>query len=60
VLTKLDEADSVLPLFNLVRDQGLSVSYLAMGQRVPEDLQRATPAALASMLLQESPEAVCH
>jgi len=61
VFTKIDETDSILPLFNLVHEQGLPMSYLAAGQRVPEDLQRATPAALAAALLQEPSEAVtCH
>ncbi len=62
VITKLDEADSVLPLFNVLRDQGLPVSYLAAGQRVPEDLQRATPACLAAALLPDSSAevATCH
>jgi flagellar biosynthesis protein FlhF len=52
VITKIDEASSVVPLFNLVRDRGLPVSFLAAGQRVPEDLQRATPACLAAALLE--------
>jgi flagellar biosynthesis protein FlhF len=62
VITKLDETDSMLPLFNVVRERGLSLSYLAAGQRVPDDLWRATPANLAAALLREpSPEAVlCH
>lgn len=53
VITKLDEADSVMPLFSVVRELGLPISYLASGQRVPEDLARATPAALAALLLGE-------
>jgi flagellar biosynthesis protein FlhF len=58
VITKLDEAESVLPLFNVLRERGLPISYLAMGQRVPEDLERATPASLAAALLQEP--IACH
>ena len=62
VITKLDEAHSVIPLFNLVRERNLPVSWIAAGQRVPEDLLRATPASLATMLLQETnPEGLaCH
>ncbi len=52
VITKIDEAASVAPLFNLVRDRGLPISFLAAGQRVPEDLRRATPACLAAALLE--------
>jgi len=58
VITKLDEAESVLPLFNVLRERSLPISYLAMGQRVPEDLSRATPAILAAALLQEP--VACH
>jgi flagellar biosynthesis protein FlhF len=54
VITKLDESESVMPLFDAVRERGLPVSYLTAGQRVPEDLWRATPASLAAALLRES------
>lgn len=53
VITKLDECDTVMPLIGAVRESGLPVSYLAAGQRVPEDLWRATPAGLAAALLRE-------
>jgi flagellar biosynthesis protein FlhF len=62
VITKLDEAESVMPLLAAIRDRGLPVSYLAAGQRVPEDLWRATPVGLASVLLDEpsTEEITCH
>jgi flagellar biosynthesis protein FlhF len=62
VLTRLDEAESALPLFNAVRERGLPISYLAAGQRVPDDLWRATPATIAAALLHDpAPEAQpCH
>lgn len=47
VLTRLDEADSISPLMHLFADRGMAVSYLGTGQRVPEDLERATPYNLA-------------
>ena len=47
VLTRLDEADSVSPLMHLFAERNLAVSYLGTGQRVPEDLERATPHNLA-------------
>jgi flagellar biosynthesis protein FlhF len=47
VLTRLDEADSISPLMHLFADREMSVSYLGTGQRVPEDLERATPYNLA-------------
>ncbi|MES1255855.1 MAG: hypothetical protein ABUS56_09620 [Acidobacteriota bacterium] len=54
VLTKLDEAESITPLLNLLREHGLPLSYLCAGQRVPEDLDRATPALVAEAMLRES------
>lgn len=57
VLTRLDEADSLAPLVDLCRERDLPISYLGTGQRVPEDLERATAATLASRLLGESPTA---
>ena len=61
VITKIDEAESVIPLFNILHDQGLPVSFLADGQRVPDDLRRATPANLAAALLHDnSREAMWH
>jgi flagellar biosynthesis protein FlhF len=47
VLTRLDEADSISPLMHLFAERDLAVSYLGTGQRVPEDLERATPHNLA-------------
>jgi flagellar biosynthesis protein FlhF len=53
VLTRLDEADAITPLFTALRERQLPISYLATGQRVPEDLERATPPVLAARLLGE-------
>lgn len=47
VLTKVDETESLAPLVSFLREQKLPVSYLGVGQRVPDDLQPATPAVLA-------------
>lgn len=62
VITKLDECESVMPLLGVVREQRLPVSYLGTGQRVPEDLWRATPASLAAALLREpiTEDLPCH
>jgi flagellar biosynthesis protein FlhF len=54
VLTKLDETESLSPLVSLLRDRQLPISYLGTGQRVPEDLNRATAQLLAASVLGES------
>jgi flagellar biosynthesis protein FlhF len=54
VLTKLDETGSLSPLAGLLRERQLPISYLGNGQRVPEDLSRATAQLLAASVLGES------
>ena len=54
VLTKLDEAESLSSLVGLLRERQLPISYLGTGQRVPEDLNRATASLLAASVLGES------
>jgi flagellar biosynthesis protein FlhF len=51
VLTRVDEADSVSHLMQVFKERGLKVSFLGIGQRVPEDLERATPQRLAAHVL---------
>lgn len=53
VISKLDEASTPGPLLAVIADRGIPVSYLTTGQRVPEDLDRATPAMLAGALLRD-------
>ena len=52
-ITKLDETPSLAPLLGVVAERGLPVSFLGTGQRVPEDLDRATAAALAGQVLRD-------
>jgi flagellar biosynthesis protein FlhF len=51
VLTRTDEVDTLAPFVDLCRERDLPISYLGTGQRVPEDLERATAAMLATHLL---------
>jgi flagellar biosynthesis protein FlhF len=53
VLTKVDETQSLSPLVSLLREWQLPISYLGIGQRVPEDLRRATARLLADSVLGE-------
>jgi flagellar biosynthesis protein FlhF len=52
-LSRLDEAETLTPMVGVLRSQQLPVSYLGNGQRVPEDLGRATGAMLAELVLGE-------
>jgi flagellar biosynthesis protein FlhF len=51
VLTRLDEGESVAPLLKLIAARDLTLSYLGTGQRVPDDLERASAGALARHIL---------
>jgi flagellar biosynthesis protein FlhF len=60
VISKVDEADSLSPLLEVIRGRSLPVSYLTTGQRIPEDLERATPEALAVALLRDRRASLAH
>jgi flagellar biosynthesis protein FlhF len=51
VLTRLDEAGSLSPLVGLLCERQIPVSYLGTGQRVPDDLIRATAELLAASVI---------
>jgi flagellar biosynthesis protein FlhF len=48
VVTKLDEAEAFAPMLSVLRERKLPISYFGTGQSVPDDLQRATPEAIAA------------
>jgi flagellar biosynthesis protein FlhF len=51
VLTKLDETLRPGALLEIIGESFLPVSYLCTGQRVPEDIQIATPETLTNRIL---------
>lgn len=51
LFTKLDETDSFGALYELSHQSGIPLSYWSAGQRVPEDLEVATPQRLAEFLI---------
>ena len=55
VVSRLDESESPSSLLTWLFERGLPVSYITTGQRVPEDLERATPAVLAAAMLRDEP-----
>ena len=56
LITKLDEARSPGAALGLALRHDLSISYLAAGQEVPDDLSQATAGELATLLLPDAPE----
>lgn len=54
VITKLDEALHYGSTVAAATIAELPLAYVTLGQRVPEDIQVATPDGLASLLLQEA------
>jgi len=51
LFTKLDETDAHGAVFEVMQRTRLPLSYLTRGQRVPEDLDIATPATVAQLLV---------
>jgi flagellar biosynthesis protein FlhF len=56
VFTKIDECESVGNMVNLLMKDNLQIAYFTTGQRVPEDIEIATPAKLADMIYREGAE----
>lgn len=51
ILTKLDETQALGGLLEIPRQVPLPVSYLTYGQRVPEDMEPATPEAVSRLIV---------
>jgi flagellar biosynthesis protein FlhF len=51
LFTKLDETKRHGHLFGVIRKRGIKPSYFTMGQRVPEDMEDATPEKIAEWVL---------
>ena len=56
VFTKIDECESFGNMVNLLMKDNLQIAYFTTGQRVPEDIEVATSAKLADMILREVTE----
>lgn len=54
ILTKLDESVAIGGAISALAESGLAVSYLANGQRVPEDIKMATGHQLIDLLAQQA------
>ena len=51
IVTKLDEADGAGALLGISRDGGLPISYVTLGQDVPDDIEIATPERIAKWIV---------
>ena len=54
IFSKIDEAVTFGPLFNIVQKQNLNVSYLTTGQAVPEDILPADGIKFASLVYENA------
>ena len=54
ILSKLDETVSFGSLLGFLEEAGLPLSYFTIGQKVPEDIEAATPERVADMILKLS------
>ncbi len=55
LFTRLDETETFGPLVSQSVRMGLPVSFLSRGQRIPEDLEAATPELIADLVLKPEP-----
>ena len=51
LFTKMDETSTFGPLLNVVEDFDLPLSFFAVGQNVPNDIEVARPERLAGLVL---------
>lgn len=58
ILTKLDETATLGPALNLLSQIPQDLSYVTMGQNVPEDIEMADPDKIARTILNEKREVV--
>jgi flagellar biosynthesis protein FlhF len=49
-VTKVDEATEKGSIYNIIKQSGLPLSYLTIGQRVPEDIESARTGRVVSIL----------
>lgn len=54
IFTKMDETTRPGATISVAGDSGLPLAYLCSGQRVPEDLERATPLSFAARVVRAS------
>lgn len=55
VISKVDEAETVMPLVRVLRERDVPVSLIGLGQRVPEDLVEGEAEMIAACLLGQVP-----
>jgi flagellar biosynthesis protein FlhF len=55
VISKVDEAETVMPLVRAIRERDLQISLIGLGQRVPEDLAEGDSETIAACLLGQLP-----
>lgn len=55
VVSKVDEAETVMPLVRAIRAREVRISLLGLGQRVPEDLAEGDAETIAACLLGQVP-----
>ena len=52
MFTKLDETRQYGALFSILAESNLPLSYLSVGQNVPDDIRIATPGTIANLILE--------
>jgi flagellar biosynthesis protein FlhF len=54
IFTKLDEATGLGAIYDVIDEVGKPVSYLTVGQNVPNDIEDANPERIARLILNQA------
>jgi flagellar biosynthesis protein FlhF len=54
IFTKLDEATGLGAMYDVIDEVGKPVSYLTVGQNVPNDIEDANPGRIAKLIMHQS------
>ncbi len=53
IITKIDETNSIGPLFDILLNKKIPISYFSTGQNVPDDIERANSEMFVNLLMRE-------
>ncbi|MGZ3634381.1 MAG: hypothetical protein ACXWMO_00020 [Syntrophales bacterium] len=54
IFTKVDEATGLGSIYDVIDEVGKPVSYLTVGQNVPNDIEDANPERIAGLIMHQS------
>jgi flagellar biosynthesis protein FlhF len=53
IITKIDETNAIGPLFDILLNKKIPISYFSTGQNVPDDIERANAEMFVNLLMRD-------